>query len=148
MRSGRCSVRPSPTNGDRFMGFARMERDTVTGLNLAVFREENPGTGRWDSQDPLGVLAGDQQANRYCGNNPVGGSRIREGLQPQSNQEKSDTDLLKEGLQYFKDHYKEITEDPELLKYLQESYPTAPKDGLKMGNITFGELKGVRNNRW
>ena len=36
------------------MGFAGLERDTVTGLNLAVYREENPGRGggivriRWD----------------------------------------------------------------------------------------------------
>ena len=44
-----------PTSGDRFVSFAGLERDTVTGLNLAVEREENPGTGRWDSQDPLGL---------------------------------------------------------------------------------------------
>ncbi len=48
----------SPTSGDRMMGFAGLERDTVTGLNFAVFREENPGTGRWDSQDPLGFSPG------------------------------------------------------------------------------------------
>jgi uncharacterized protein RhaS with RHS repeats len=45
----------SPTNGDRFVSFAGLERDTVTGLNLAVEREENPGTGRWDSQHPIGI---------------------------------------------------------------------------------------------
>ena len=49
----------SPTSGDRMMGFAGLERDTVTGLNLAVYREENPGTGRWDSQDPLGFRGQD-----------------------------------------------------------------------------------------
>ena len=44
----------SPSNGDRMMGFAGMERDTVTGLNLAVMRVQNPGTGRWDSEpDPI-----------------------------------------------------------------------------------------------
>ena len=48
----------SPSNGDRMMGFAGMERDTVTGLNLAVKRVENPGTGRWTSQDPLGFGGG------------------------------------------------------------------------------------------
>ena len=52
----------SPTSGDRMMGFAMLERDTVTGLNLAVYREENPGTGRWDSQDPLGFAAGDENS--------------------------------------------------------------------------------------
>ena len=43
-----------PSDGDRMMGFAGMEQDAVTGLNLAVYREENPRTGRWDSQDPIG----------------------------------------------------------------------------------------------
>ena len=53
-----------PSDGDRMMGFAGMELDAVTGLNLAVYREENPGTGRWNSQDPLGFGGGD--ANLYC----------------------------------------------------------------------------------
>ena len=48
----------SPSNGDRLMGFAGMERDTVTGMNLAVYRVQNPGTGRWTSQDPLGYGGG------------------------------------------------------------------------------------------
>ena len=60
----------SPTSGDRMTGFAMLERDTVTGLNLAVYREENPGTGRWDSQDPLGFGAGDSNLYRYVGNTP------------------------------------------------------------------------------
>jgi RHS repeat-associated protein len=58
----------SPTSGDRFTGFAELERDTVTGLNLAVVREENPGTGRWDSQDPSGFGAGDPNLYRYVSN--------------------------------------------------------------------------------
>ena len=61
----------SPSNGDRMMGFAGMERDTVTGLNLAVNRVENPGTGRWTSQDPLGFAAGDANLYRYVGNDSV-----------------------------------------------------------------------------
>ena len=61
----------SPSNGDRMMGFAGMERDTVTGLNLAVNRVENPGTGRWTSQDPLGFAAGDANLYRYVGNGPT-----------------------------------------------------------------------------
>jgi RHS repeat-associated protein len=61
----------SPANGDRFVSFARLERDTVTGLNLAVEREENPGTGRWDSQDPLGFAAADPDLYRYAGNSPT-----------------------------------------------------------------------------
>ena len=34
-----------PSDGDRMMGFAGMERDSVTGLNLAVYRVQNPGRG-------------------------------------------------------------------------------------------------------
>ena len=62
----------SPSNGDRMMGFAGMERDTVTGLNLAVNRVQNPGTGRWTSQDPLGFAAGDANLYRYVGNETIG----------------------------------------------------------------------------
>jgi RHS repeat-associated protein len=62
----------SPTSGDRMMGFAGMERDTVTGLNLAVNRVQDPGTGRWTSRDPLGFAAGDANLYRYVGNGPVG----------------------------------------------------------------------------
>jgi hypothetical protein len=35
-----------PSNGDRMMGFAGTELDSVTGMNLAVYRVQNPGTGR------------------------------------------------------------------------------------------------------
>jgi RHS repeat-associated protein len=61
----------SPPNGDRLVSFAGLERDTVTGLNLAVEREEHPGTGRWDSQDPLGFGAGDADLYVYAGNSPT-----------------------------------------------------------------------------
>jgi RHS repeat-associated protein len=72
----------SPASGDRMMGFAMLERDTVTGLNLAVFRDENPGTGRWNSQDPLGFAAGDANLARYVENDPSTSSDSF-GLQPQ-----------------------------------------------------------------
>ena len=36
----------SASSGDRFVGLAMLERDSVTGLNLPVEREDNPGTGR------------------------------------------------------------------------------------------------------
>jgi RHS repeat-associated protein len=61
----------SPTSGDRMMGFAEMERDTVTGLNLAVNRVLNPGTGRWTSQDPDGFTAEDTDLYRYTFNLPT-----------------------------------------------------------------------------
>ena len=64
----------SASSGDRFTGFAMLERDTVTGLNLAVYREENPATGRWDSQDPLRFAALDANLFRYVRNDPLGSS--------------------------------------------------------------------------
>ena len=63
----------APTVGDRFMGFAGLVRDSVTGLNLAVMRAQNPGTGRWTSQDPIGFAGGDANLYRYVGNGPNGG---------------------------------------------------------------------------
>ncbi|MGO9599952.1 MAG: RHS repeat domain-containing protein [Isosphaeraceae bacterium] len=60
----------NPSNGDRMMGFASLERDTVMGLNLAVERVQDPGTGRWTSQDPMGFAAGDNNLYRYVGNDP------------------------------------------------------------------------------
>ena len=70
----------SPSNGDRMMGFAGMERDTITGLNLAVNRVQNPGTGRWTSQDPLGLGAGDPDLYRYVENDSTNAVDIS-GLQ-------------------------------------------------------------------
>jgi RHS repeat-associated protein len=61
----------SPTSGDRLMGFAGLERDSVTGLNLAVHRVENPGTGRWGSEDPVGFRAGDADLYRIVRNDPA-----------------------------------------------------------------------------
>jgi RHS repeat-associated protein len=60
-----------PSEGDRMMGFAGMELDSVTGMNLAVYRVQDPGTGRWTSQDPLGFAAGDANLYRYAGNGPT-----------------------------------------------------------------------------
>ena len=90
---GTVLAETSPTSGDRFTGFAMLERDTITGLNLAVYREENPGTGRWDSQDPLGFAAHDTNLNRYVQNSPV-----------------NSTDTL--GLQSVKDPYNPPFDDP------------------------------------
>jgi RHS repeat-associated protein len=53
------------------MGFAGMELDSVTGMNLAVYRAQDPGTGRWTSEDPLGFAAGDTNLYRYVANNPA-----------------------------------------------------------------------------
>jgi RHS repeat-associated protein len=84
----------SPSNGDRMTGFAMLERDSVTGLNLAVYREENPATGRWDSQDPLGFAAREANLYEYAGNGPAnaidpGGTRdgVIMGMTPAHNRD-------------------------------------------------------------
>jgi RHS repeat-associated protein len=61
----------APSEGDRMMGFEGMELDSVTGLNLAMYRAQDPGTGRWTSQDPLGFAGGDVDLYRYAGNSPA-----------------------------------------------------------------------------
>jgi RHS repeat-associated protein len=68
---GTVLAESDPSEGDRMMGFAGMEQDPVTGLNLAVNRVQNPGTGRWDSQDPEGFAAGDDDLYRYVDNEPA-----------------------------------------------------------------------------
>ena len=60
-----------PSEGDRMMGFAGMELDSVTGMNLAVYRVQDPGTGRWTSQDPWGFAGGEPDLYEYAGNFPT-----------------------------------------------------------------------------
>jgi RHS repeat-associated protein len=71
----------SPATGDRLTGFAGLERDTATGLNLAVYRVEDPGAGRWAERDPLGFGGGDLNLYRYVGNRPSN-SKDPLGLNP------------------------------------------------------------------
>ena len=61
----------SPSNGDRMMGFAGMERDTVTGMNLAVHRVEGTANGRWISQVLIGFAGGETNLYQYAGNGPT-----------------------------------------------------------------------------
>jgi RHS repeat-associated protein len=68
---GTVLAQSAPSEGDRMMGFAGMELDSVTGMNLAVYRVQDPGTGRWDSQDPLGFFAYDTNLYRYVTNDPA-----------------------------------------------------------------------------
>ena len=51
-----------------------MERDPATGLNSAVERVENPGTGRWTSQDPIGFAGGSRDLYGYVSNEPTDGA--------------------------------------------------------------------------
>jgi RHS repeat-associated protein len=62
-----------PSVGDRLTGFAGLDRDTATGLNLAVYRVQDPGTGRWLSEDPLGFDGEDTNLYRYLDNEPING---------------------------------------------------------------------------
>jgi RHS repeat-associated protein len=43
---------------------------SASGLNLAVFRVQDPGTGRWTTQDPLGFGGGDANLYRYADADP------------------------------------------------------------------------------
>jgi RHS repeat-associated protein len=61
----------SPTNGDRMTGFAMLERDSVIGLNLAVYRSANPMTAKWTSDDPSGFNGRDSNLYRYSQNDPI-----------------------------------------------------------------------------
>ena len=59
-------VETSPPSGDRMTGFATLECDTVTGLNLAVYREDNPGTGEVGQSRPAGMWGSRQQSLPIC----------------------------------------------------------------------------------
>jgi RHS repeat-associated protein len=69
----------TPSEGDRFE-YAGLDYDPATGLNLAVHRAQDPATGRWISQDPIGFIGGDTDLYRYAGNNPLN-SRDPSGLE-------------------------------------------------------------------
>jgi RHS repeat-associated protein len=62
---------PASASGDRLVGFAGLERDTATNLNLAVERVQQPIIGRWTSPDPTGFSAGDTNIYRYINNSPT-----------------------------------------------------------------------------
>ncbi len=70
VRSAHSLANRTPPTAIALWALRRMERDTVTGSNLAVEREENPGTGRWDSQDPLGMDSPGPDLYEYANNDP------------------------------------------------------------------------------
>jgi len=130
----------APSQGDRIMGFAGMERDTVAGLNLAVERVENPGTGRWDSQDPIGFAAGDASLYRYVGNkatyaiDPSGLQDVT--VLPTTKYQKRPTLGRKNG----------VLKDPDLrtkMKALQKQYKKSGKNGPELGiNLVWNPKTG------
>ena len=63
----------SQTNAavDFLFGFTGLPTDPATGDVVALNRIYDPVTGTWMSKDPTGVVAGDANAYRYCGNSPA-----------------------------------------------------------------------------
>jgi RHS repeat-associated protein len=57
-------------NGDRFK-FAGMEYDASTGQYYDKARYYDPATGTFMGQDPTGFASGDENLERYVGNNPT-----------------------------------------------------------------------------
>ncbi len=56
---------------DRY-GFTGREWDSVVGLQYSRARMYSPTQGRFTSEDPLGLRAGDANFYRYVGNQPTG----------------------------------------------------------------------------
>ena len=67
---GKVTGETNPAAGDRFVSYAKLERDDVTGLSNSWTRPYDPGTGKWIGQDRLGFAAGDSNLHRYVGNGP------------------------------------------------------------------------------
>ena len=51
--------------------FQGMRQDSTTSDNLSLSREENPGTGTWTSNDPLGSSTGDNDLYGFDWNSPI-----------------------------------------------------------------------------
>src|SRR5439155_5754578 len=64
---GKVTSESAPSNGDRYK-FTGRELDSETGFQLHGERYFDPSSGRWTSEDPLGLLP-DSNQYRYVGNN-------------------------------------------------------------------------------
>ncbi len=119
----------APGAGDRFVSFARLLRDNVTGLNLAVERAENPAIGRWTQQDPLSFAAGDANLYRYVGNDDVGASDPS-GLTPNQSDAQTWEQFVRYLMEFENAHGGPAGTFPELLEQLRalaQSYRGDPK---------------------
>jgi len=58
----------SSTSVHHFSGFAGYHDDVFTGVDDADHRWYDPAVIRWESEDPLGFVAGDPNVSRYVGN--------------------------------------------------------------------------------
>jgi RHS repeat-associated protein len=67
---GQVTSETNATNGDRFK-FAGMEYDSATGQCYDRARDYGSATGRFVSQDPMGLAAGDADLYRYAANGPT-----------------------------------------------------------------------------
>ncbi|HXG09279.1 MAG TPA: RHS repeat-associated core domain-containing protein [Gemmataceae bacterium] len=67
---GNVVVETDPAQGSRF-GWTSREYDAETGLQYNRARYYDPRTGRFLSEDPLGLGAGDPNFYRYVGNAPT-----------------------------------------------------------------------------
>ena len=79
MRFGAVLGEPSPSSGDGMMGFSGgTERDAAAAPHMALHRVENPETGTWNSQEPLGFAGGEDNVFGYAsgprGNAPEPGT--------------------------------------------------------------------------
>ncbi len=81
---GNITTETSASNGDRFK-YAGMEYDSVTGQYYDRARYYGSTTGRFTSQDPMGLRAGDDDLYRYVTNSPLAYTDVT-GLQPPRNQ--------------------------------------------------------------
>ncbi len=70
---GNIIYESNPGISDRYL-FTGREFDRVTGLQYNRARYYDPKTGRWTSQDPLGLAAGDDNLYRYVNNDPTNAS--------------------------------------------------------------------------
>jgi RHS repeat-associated protein len=70
---GNILTESSPSNGDRFKYTSR-EWDSEIAQYYYRARDYNPAIGRFLTEDPLALGAGDSDLYRYVGNNPVNNS--------------------------------------------------------------------------
>jgi RHS repeat-associated protein len=122
---GKVSFESNATNGDQYKynaGFL----DTETGLILFGWRYDDPGTGRWTTQDPMGFAAGDANLYRDVGNDATNFTDPT-GLEPNQ----SDAVTLQEFVKFVED----IEQD------LQSKCGVTP-DPYQTLNELVGRLKG------
>jgi RHS repeat-associated protein len=67
---GNVLAETNPSASDRYL-FTGREFNRVTGLQYNRARYYDPTTGRWTSEDPLGVTAADTNLYRYAMNDPT-----------------------------------------------------------------------------